>query len=247
MISIVPLLITPLLLLGNGEKVVKQAPIIQTPMYEYYITRMPTLDEVQEELRYQQHLEELEQQIQRDLRLIEEKKQEELRREQEELRQAQEKERKEKMVRTYYTSSDVSQPSLLTAEELNIAIEGTGLQGLGQYFYEAEQAYGVNSVFLLSIAILESGWGESTLAQTKNNLFGYQAYDNDPNKAMYFSSKAEAIHTVGSHLAKNYLRSDGKYYNGATPAGVNVMYCSGGEWASKVVSIMNKVMDSVPY
>ena len=119
--------------------------------------------------------------------------------------------------------------------------------GLGQYFYEAEQAYGVNSVFLLSIAILESGWGKSTLAQTKNNLFGYQAYDNDPNKAMYFSSKAEAIHTVGSHLAKNYLRSDGKYYNGATPAGVNVMYCSGGEWASKVVSIMNKVMDSVPY
>ena len=247
MISIVPILITPLLLLGNGEEVVKQAPNIQTPMYEYYTRRMPTLNEVQEELSYRQYLEELEQQIQRDLRLIEEKKQEELRREQEELRQAQEKERKEKMVRTYYTSSDVSQPSLLTAEELNIAIEGTGLQGLGQYFYEAEQAYGVNSVFLLSIAILESGWGESPLAQTKNNLFGYQAYDNDPNKAMYFSSKAEAIHTVGSHLAKNYLRSDGKYYNGATPAGVNVMYCSGGEWATKVVSIMNKVMDSVPY
>lgn len=240
MISIVPILITPLLLLGNGEEVVKQAPNIQTPMYEYYKRCVPTPDEVEEELRYQQYLKELEQQIQRDLRLIEEKKQEEL-------RQAQEKERKEKMVRTYYTSSDVSQPSLLTAEELNIAIEGTGLQGLGQYFYEAEQAYGVNSVFLLSIAILESGWGNSTLAQTKNNLFGYQAYDNDPNKAMYFSSKAEAIDTVGSHLAKNYLRSDGKYYNGATPAGVNVMYCSGGEWASKVVSIMNKVMDSVPY
>ena len=196
MISIVPLLITPLILSGNGEEVVKQAPNIQTPMYEYYTRRMPTLDEVQEELRYQQYLEELEQQIQRDLRLIEEKKQEEL-------RQAPEKERKEKMVRTYYMSSDVSQPSLVTAKELNIAIEGTGLQGLGQYFYEAEQAYGVNSVFLLSIAILESGWGESTLAQTKNNLFGYQAYDNDPNKAMYFSSKAEAIHTVGSHLAKN--------------------------------------------
>lgn len=247
MISIVPILIIPLSLLGNGEEVVKQAPNIQTPMYEYYTRRMPDLEEAQEELRYQEHLKELEQQIQRDLRLIEEKKQEELRREQEELRQAQEKERKEKMVRTYYTSSDVSQPSLLTAEELNIAIEGTGLQGLGQYFYEAEQAYGVNSVFLLSIAILESGWGNSTLAQTKNNLFGYQAYDNDPNKAMYFSSKAEAIDTVGSHLAKNYLRSDGKYYNGATPAGVNVMYCSSGEWASKVVSIMNKVMDSVPY
>ena len=205
MISIVPILITPLLILGNGEEVVKQAPNIQTPMYEYYTRRMPTLNEVQEELSYRQYLEELEQQIQRDLRLIEEKKQEELRREQEELRQAQEKERKEKMVRTYYTSSDVSQPSLLTAEELNIAIEGTGLQGLGQYFYEAEQAYGVNSVFLLSIAILESGWGESTLAQTKNNLFGYQAYDNDPNKAMYFSSKAEAIHTVGSHLQKTIL------------------------------------------
>ena len=240
MISIVPLLITPLLLLDNGEEVVKQAPNIQTPTYEYYARCVPTPDEVEEELRYQQYLKELEQQIQRDLRLIEEKKQEES-------RQAQEKERKEKMVRTYCTSSDVSQPSLVTAEELNIAIEGTGLQGLGQYFYEAEQAYGVNSVFLLSIAILESGWGNSTLAQTKNNLFGYQAYDNDPNKAMYFSSKAEAIDTVGSHLAKNYLRSDGKYYNGATPAGVNVMYCSGGEWASKVVSIMNKVMDSVPY
>ena len=102
MISIVPILITPLLLLGNGEEVVKQAPNIQTPMYEYYTRRMPTLNEVQEELSYRQYLEELEQQIQRDLRLIEEKKQEELRREQEELRQAQEKERKEKMVRTRF-------------------------------------------------------------------------------------------------------------------------------------------------
>ena len=89
MISIVPILITPLLLFGNGEEVVKQAPNIQTPMYEYYARRVPALEEVQEELRYQEYLKELEQQIQRDLQLIEEKKQEEL-------RQAQEKERKKR-------------------------------------------------------------------------------------------------------------------------------------------------------
>lgn len=240
MISIVPLLITPNLLIGDG--IVEQAPNIQTPMYEHYITEsMPTLlKSVEEELRYQQYLETFEKMVEEDLRMIEEKKQQEI-------RIAQEQERKSQIVRTYYVSSDISQPSFLTTEELNIAIDGTGLQGLGEYFYNAEQAYSVNSVFLLSIAILESGWGNSTLAHTKNNLFGFQAYDNDPAKAKYFSSKEDAIDTVGAHLGSNYLRSDGKYYNGATPNGVNVMYCSSSDWAGKVVSIMNKVMDSVPY
>ena len=37
-------------------------------------------------------------------------------------------------------------------------------------FYDAEQKYGINGIFLASIAIHESGWGKSAIASTKFNL-----------------------------------------------------------------------------
>ena len=66
-----------------------------------------------------------------------------------------------------------------------------------EFFYNAEQTYGVNGIFIAAIGIHESAWGTSFLAKGKNNLFGYRAFDRDPiNSAQDFESYEEAINVV---------------------------------------------------
>ena len=42
-----------------------------------------------------------------------------------------------------------------------------------------EKKYNINGIFLASMAIHESGWGTSQIAQDKKNLFGYGSYDRN--------------------------------------------------------------------
>lgn len=245
--------------IDKEPKPIEQLTTMLTPQPNYYSERLDQEDcmkmideyrEEQKELERQRLEEEARPKAEEEARLLaeEQARQEEIARQQEIERLARlEEERKANITRTYYTSSNISQPSNLNSEELEVALEGTGLAGLGQYFITAEETYGVNGVFLTAIAALESGWGTSHYAQQRNNLFGYQANDSNPDNATYFSSKAEAIYLVGRKLSENYLNPNGIYYNGATPSGVNVKYCSSEDWATKVVSIMNKIMNKVPY
>jgi beta-N-acetylglucosaminidase len=120
-------------------------------------------------------------------------------------------------------------------------------------FYEAEQKYGINGVFLASIAIHESNWGKSSIAVNKHNLFGFGAYDASPyESAVTFESYADGIDTVAAWLASRYLNSantvlkngdvaSGLYFNGATLSGVNVRYASDSEWANKVYNTMQTI------
>lgn len=231
-------------------KPIEQLTAMLTPQPNYYSERLNQEDCMEMAEKYREEQEELERQrleeearlkAEEEARLLaeEQARQEEIARQQEIERLARlEEERKANITRTYYTSSNVSQPSNLTPEELEVALEGTGLAGLGQYFITAEETYGVNGVFLTAIAALESGWGTSHYAQQRNNLFGYQANDSNPDNATYFSSKAEAIYLVGRKLSENYLNPNGIYYNGATPSGVNVKYCSSEDWATDRKSVV---------
>lgn len=117
-------------------------------------------------------------------------------------------------------------------------------------FYNVEQKYKVNGVFIASIGIHESAWGTSSLAVDKHNLFGFAAYDRDPyNSATYFETYEKCIDEVGKALAKNYLNAAGteinddltataSYYNGATATAVNTRYASDENWANKVYNYM---------
>lgn len=117
-------------------------------------------------------------------------------------------------------------------------------------FYNIEQKYNINGVFLLAIGIHESAWGTSTIASGKNNLFGYGAYDRDPlNMALTFEDYSTGINHVAKNLAKNYLNikdaqiydgelAVGAYYNHPTLSGVNVRYASDIEWCNKIYKIM---------
>lgn len=143
----------------------------------------------------------------------------------------------------HFENYDVRTPSNLTAQELESFVAGTELEGLGETYYQAEQQHGINAFVVLALSAHESAWGKSRLAREKNNIFGYMAYDRDPyNSAKDFASKGEGVLVVANHLATNYLKSGGKYFNGYTLKGMNVMYASDMEWNSKITSIMNSLV-----
>ncbi len=118
-------------------------------------------------------------------------------------------------------------------------------------FYEMENKYHINGIFLASIAIHESGWGTSQIAKDKKNLFGFGAYDSNPYEyAVTFSSYSDGIEEVAQALAKNYLFPAGTeiydgeiargiYHNGTTVESVNIRYASDPNWYTKVFNYMD--------
>ena len=117
-------------------------------------------------------------------------------------------------------------------------------------FYNAEKKYNINGIFLASIAIHESNWGTSEIAQTKKNLFGYGSYDSTPLTSSFeFTDYSEGIETVAKSLVKYYLNPSGTKiydnetaaawdYNGPTLRGVNTRYASDPDWYIKVFNYM---------
>ncbi|MCI5840063.1 MAG: glucosaminidase domain-containing protein [Peptoniphilaceae bacterium] len=130
----------------------------------------------------------------------------------------------------------------LSKDELEQGLKDTQLKGLGEDFKKAEEKYGINAIFLMAMAKHESGNGTSFLANEKNNLFGFNAIDQDPMGASKnFKSKAESIDYVANFLRKNYLNEDGRFYNGTSAEDINISYASDPKWAEKVESLMIEV------
>lgn len=136
--------------------------------------------------------------------------------------------------------------SNVTAYELDKFLKGTNLAGLGHAFVKAELNTGINAMFLASLATIESGWGNSDIAKTKNNIFGFNAVDSSPyESASTFSSKEECIAKVSRYIAKNYCSPNGRYYKGGTISDIGSLYASNPEWANMVhnqMVVMDKEM-----
>ena len=134
----------------------------------------------------------------------------------------------------------------LTAEELEYGLKNTNLQGLGKDFKKAEEKYEVNAILLMGMAKHETGNGHSYLAKAKNNLFGFNAIDQDPiNSANTFKDKGESIDHVAKFLKENYLSEDGKYYNGISTKSIGKLYASDPEWSNKVDYMMTEVCRNI--
>ena len=129
---------------------------------------------------------------------------------------------------------DLSKPSGVTEEELAPLLQ-LGLVGLEDTFIEAEK-YGVNALFLVSIAVLESGWG--TMNFYPNNMFGYGSSGYD--------TKEDNIMTVAEGLGTNYLPPGGSLYGGGSTAShVNVRYAASSKWDDKVNAQMFKLYNQI--
>ncbi|KFM99743.1 mannosyl-glycoendo-beta-N-acetylglucosaminidase family protein [Bacillus clarus] len=120
------------------------------------------------------------------------------------------------------------------------------LIGLGEYFVRAAEKYEMNAGYLVSHAILESGWGTSRIAQDKKNLFGFRAVDSDPyNGATGFKTWEEGIDFCAAYIDKHYLTPSGNTYNGGNlgdkAQGMNVMYASDENWGQQIASLMYRI------
>ena len=147
---------------------------------------------------------------------------------------------------------DLSKPSGLTLSDFktvlgyNTSDKNSIFANNYEVFYNAEQKYKVNGIFIAAVGIHESAWGTSYLAKEKNNLFGYKAYDRDPiNSAQDFDTYEDAINVVAEALSNNYLTSTGSFYNGTTLQAVNTKYASDKAWYEKVYSYMEYLYDKL--
>lgn len=133
---------------------------------------------------------------------------------------------------------DLRQPSGATEADLK-RVSKAGLVGLEDTFLQAEKQYGVNAIFLMSIASLESAHG--TMMYRPNNMFGYGGKS--------YPSKEACIMDVASGLSSKYLKPGASLYGGSpTLAGVNKRYAANPQWYAKVGKYMKSYYDVIaPY
>lgn len=138
--------------------------------------------------------------------------------------------------------SDLRVASNVTAEEIDVMLSGTMLQGLGSAFVRVEQEYGVNALYMMGLACVESAWGQSEFAIKRNNLYGWNAVDSNPRKATSFNSKEECTLYVASKLKANYLTESGPYHEGFSARSIDVHYCTDKQHADKIVNVVSNLV-----
>lgn len=136
-------------------------------------------------------------------------------------------------------------PSYIKEETLAKAFKNTKMQGLEKYFIQAEKETGINALYLAGLAVHESGWNTSKFAEKRNNLFGWQAYDNDLNKTKYFESKGECILFVAERIKTLYLNENGMFHSGYTIESISSKYASDKEHSKKVYKNIEKILDKI--
>lgn len=151
---------------------------------------------------------------------------------------------------------DLRKPSGLSLEQFKKVLSSDSndkkkvFEENAEYFYYIEKQYKINGIFVASVGIHESGWGTSTIANSKKNLFGYGAVDSNPYGGSYsFGTYAEGIDLISRVFVKYYLnppgttiydgsQTVGKFYMGSNLNSVNSKYASDKNWANSVYKWM---------
>ena len=140
--------------------------------------------------------------------------------------------------KTSYSTTEFN--SLLNGNK-NVTPESK-LYNMGKYIIEMQNKFGVNGLVIASVAANESSWGNSNMAKQKNNLFGLNARDANPNDAKAFRSPEHCINEFAERwMSKEYLnvnnwKNSGEYL-GNKGSGINVRYASDPYWGEKAANI----------
>jgi hypothetical protein len=139
-----------------------------------------------------------------------------------------------------YKSNPSGYPQFKDATKLSKMI------GLGTAVKAAEKKHGINGLLILGIAMHESKFGMSKIAQDKNNLFGLNAHDGQEYLAIKFNNVEESIDELANeYLNKNYIEPNTPYFYGAAlgnkTTGFNVKYAADPYWGQKIAGHMYKV------
>lgn len=147
-----------------------------------------------------------------------------------------------------YSDLDAGKKISLNADDMNRIIDGwtshlkedSVLRGHGEAFIIASRQTGLDPIYLLAHAIIESGSGTSYLARTRNNFFGINAVDSNPDLAYNMGDGVDQGIITGAYWIKNNF-----YDNGYTSLYEMAMggYATNPRWASDIVSVYNNAID----
>lgn len=153
----------------------------------------------------------------------------------------------------YYQYLPVRSTSDITADDFDEAFYDVSgrdpslsvMDGIGEYFVEAQNEYGINALILYAMAAHESAWGTSSYAVERNNLFGWAAYDSDPNNASSFASLEKAIDEHAGYNLRKYTDIYSSLFFGShvgnKGSGFNVQYASDPYWGMDIAAIAYQI------
>lgn len=114
------------------------------------------------------------------------------------------------------------------------------LYGMGTYFYNAQEKYGVNALLAFSLSRNETANGTSNLAINKNNGFGLDAVDSSPTESArwYATFQSSIMGYASGWITYGYAHpADWRYFGpqfGDKGIGMNVKYASDTYWSEKM-------------
>ena len=151
----------------------------------------------------------------------------------------------------YYQFLPLRTTSSISASTFNTFLSSKGkdssskLWDTGQTFLDAQSQYGINALLVYAMACLESGYGTSDYAKNRNNLFGWSAYDSNPDSASYFSSISQAVNEhMGINLRGYINTNDTRFFGpqlGNKGSGLNVKYAGDPYWGMKIAAIAYEI------
>ena len=101
--------------------------------------------------------------------------------------------------------------------------------------------YGINPAVMVGQMALESGRGSSNFAKTRNNLFGYQAYDSNPNMAKSYQTPQQSMMDYAQLITGDprYRGAAGLYNDpiGQLTAIKNAGYATDPDYIQKITSL----------
>ena len=115
-------------------------------------------------------------------------------------------------------------------------IENSNLRGHGEAFIQASRETGLNPIYILAHAIIESGSGTSYLARDRFNFFGIAAYDTNPGAAYAMGDNVDEGIINGAKWIKRNFYDEGYTTLSAMKSGG---YASSDKWASDIAQVAN--------
>lgn len=139
-----------------------------------------------------------------------------------------------------YNPDNLREKSNLSREQIYDLLDGSDLQVLADSYYDMENEYNVNAIFLMALNIEESGHGKSELALLNNNIGGVKSSSGGWET---FNDWSHSLEYIASLIDEMYLSEDGAYYNGESIYDVNIRYCEGNQWAHNLNTIAMELLE----
>lgn len=146
----------------------------------------------------------------------------------------------------YYQYLSMHSIANCTAEQYNAhvaaKVSSSKMLTTGSAFVATQNKYTINSLLMFGVAINESNWGRSDIANSKNNLFGLNAVDSNPGgNADVFATVEACIEDFAyGWIHKGYLSGRNWKYRGPhlgdKHSGINVCYASDPYWGEKAAA-----------